>query len=122
MGARSHLRRSAKSARRDHHQSLCADPDSWRCRRNYHRDYCGQVGRVMVVTKVSDVGDLLTQARQNPYKSFPAILKPATSEDWKEREVAARKVCAEWAKGKNADTTWIIKDGLRKLRVKHPNE
>jgi hypothetical protein len=43
----------------------------------------------MVVAKVSDVSDLLTQARQNPHKSFPAILKFATSEDWKEREVAA---------------------------------
>ncbi len=29
----------------------------------------------MVVTKVSDVSDLLIQARQNPHKSFPAILK-----------------------------------------------
>jgi len=42
----------------------------------------------MVVTKVSDVGDLLLQARESPHKSFPAILKLATSEDWKEREVA----------------------------------
>jgi 3-methyladenine DNA glycosylase AlkC len=32
------------------------------------------------------------------------------------------KVCAEWAKGKNADTAWIIKDALRKLRVKHAKE
>jgi len=43
----------------------------------------------MVVTKVSDVSDLLAQARQNPHKSFPAILRLAASEDWKEREVAA---------------------------------
>lgn len=153
-------------------------------------------------TKVSDVSDLRTQARQDPQKSFPAIMKLADSEDWKEREVAATllveaskkkpdeivaemirwadhsnpnvrrtaseglrdvarkqpelvlpviaklksdpnlyvknsvanvlrnaanyhrqfvlKVCADWAKGKNADTAWIIKDALRKLRVKHP--
>jgi len=43
----------------------------------------------MVVTKVSDVSDLLVQARQDPHQSFPAILKLAGSEDWKEREVAA---------------------------------
>ena len=43
----------------------------------------------MAITKVSDVSDLLTQARQSPSKSFPAILKLASSEDWKEREVAA---------------------------------
>jgi len=62
-------------------QAFCADPRSWRCRRNYHRDYCRQVGRLVAITKVSDVSDLLTQARQNPHKSFPAILKLATSED-----------------------------------------
>ena len=32
------------------------------------------------------------------------------------------EVCADWAKGKNADTAWIIKDALRKLRVKYPQE
>ena len=43
----------------------------------------------MAITKVSDVKDLLTQARQDPRKSFAAILKLASSKDWKEREVAA---------------------------------
>lgn len=43
----------------------------------------------MAITKVSDVPDLLNQARQNPHKAFTAILKLANSEDWKEREVAA---------------------------------
>ena len=43
----------------------------------------------MAITKVSDVPELLAQARQNPQKSFPAILKLAASEDPYEREVAA---------------------------------
>jgi 3-methyladenine DNA glycosylase AlkC len=32
------------------------------------------------------------------------------------------KVCADWAKGKNIDTAWIIKDALTKLRGTHPEE
>jgi 3-methyladenine DNA glycosylase AlkC len=158
----------------------------------------------VAITKVSDVPDLLAQARQNPRKSFPAILKLASSEDWKEREVAATllvevskrkpdeivgemsrwadhsnsnvrrtaseglrdvarkqpelvlpviaklktdpnlyvkksvanvlrnagnyhpqfvlRVCADWGKGKNPDTAWIIKDALKKLRVSHQKE
>jgi 3-methyladenine DNA glycosylase AlkC len=157
-----------------------------------------------VITKISDVRDLVKQAVNNPRQSFPAIMKLATSEDWKEREVAAtilvegskkkpgdivaemilwadhanpnvrrtaseglrdvaRKrpelvlpviaklkadpdlyvkksvanvlrnagnyhpdfvlsICAEWAKGRNAHTAWIIKDGLRKLRAKYPKK
>jgi 3-methyladenine DNA glycosylase AlkC len=31
-------------------------------------------------------------------------------------------ICAEWAKGKNAHTAWIIKDGLRKLKAKYPEK
>jgi 3-methyladenine DNA glycosylase AlkC len=157
-----------------------------------------------VVTKVSDVRDLVKQAINDPRKSFPSILKLATSEDWKKREVAAsvlveaskkkpgdivaemilwaehanpnvrrtaseglrdvaRKnpglvlpviaklkadpnlyvkksvanvlrnagnyhpefvlsVCTEWARGRDANTTWIIKDGLRKLKAKYADK
>jgi 3-methyladenine DNA glycosylase AlkC len=157
-----------------------------------------------LVNKVSDVPELVRQAISDPRRSFSSILKLATSEDWKEREVAAsvlveaskkkpgdivaemilwadhanpnvrrtaseglrdvaRKnpalvlpviaklkadpdlyvkksvanvlrnagnyhpefvlsTCAEWAKGRNANTAWIIKDGLRKLKVKYPKE
>jgi 3-methyladenine DNA glycosylase AlkC len=32
------------------------------------------------------------------------------------------KVCADWAKGKNSDTEWIIKDALRKLKADRPKE
>jgi hypothetical protein len=48
-----------------------------------------QVGRRVAITTVSDVSELLTQARQDPQKSFPAILILANSEDWREREVGA---------------------------------
>src|SRR4051812_4205307 len=91
MGARPYLRRPVKPARGHYHQSLCANSYPWRCWRNHHRPHCGQVGRLVVITntKVSDVSDLRTQARQDPQKSFLEILKLADSEDWKEREVAA---------------------------------
>ena len=157
-----------------------------------------------MVTKVSDVRDLVKQAINDPRKSFPSILKLATSEDWKKREVAAsvlveaskkkpgdivaemilwaehanpnvrrtaseglrdvaRKnpglvlpviaklkadpnlyvkksvanvlrnagnyhpefvlsVCTEWARGRDVNTTWIIKDGLRKLKAKYADK
>ena len=157
-----------------------------------------------MVTKVSDVRDLVKQAIRDPRKSFPSILKLATSEDWKEREVAASvlveaskkkpgdivaemilwaqhanpnvrrtaseglrdiarknpalvlpviaklkadpdlyvkksvanvlrnagnyhpefvlRVCTEWAKGRNANTAWIIKDGLRKLKAQYADK
>ena len=45
MGARSYLRRPAKPARRHYHPSLCANLYLGRCRRNYYRSHCGQVGR-----------------------------------------------------------------------------
>lgn len=157
-----------------------------------------------MVSKLSDVSDIVKRTISDPQKSFPAILKLASSEDWKEREVAASilvegskkkpgdivaemilwaahpnpkvrrtaseglrdvarkhpelvlpvisnlkadpslyvkksvanvlrnagnyhpefvfRVCAEWAKGRNADTAWIIKDALRKLKAKYPDK
>ncbi len=57
-----------------------------------------------MVSKLSDVSDVVKQTTNDPRKSFPKILKLASSEDWKERE---------WANGGNAHTAWIIKDGLR---------
>ena len=32
------------------------------------------------------------------------------------------KICEEWAPQGNSHTAWIIKDGLRKLKAKHPRE
>src|SRR5580765_2043123 len=89
----------------------------------------------MVVTKVSDVSDLLTQTRQNPQKSFPAILKLAASEDWKEREVAATllveaskkkadAIVAElirWADHANPNVRRTASEGLRDVARKQPD-
>jgi 3-methyladenine DNA glycosylase AlkC len=157
--------------------------------------------RLDMVTKLCDVKDIVKLVVENPKQSFPAIMKLASSEDWKEREVAATilvegskkrlgeitaemmlwaehpdanirrtaseglrdiarkkpevilpvisklkddpniyvkrsvanvlrnagnyhpefvlRVCEEWAKGRNAHTAWIIKDGLRKLKAKY---
>ena len=157
-----------------------------------------------MITKASDVADLVTRAIADPSRAFPRILQLAISDDWKEREVAATilveagkkkprdvvsemmlwadhldpkvrrtaseglrgiarkqpelvltviaklkadsnlyvkksvanvlrnagnyhpelvlKTCAEWAREGSPHTAWIIKDGLRKLRVKFPGE
>ncbi len=101
-----------------------------------------------MVNKLSDVSDIVKQTINDPGQSFPAIMKLATSEDWKEREVAATilvegskkkpgDIVAEmilWAdhanpnvrrtasEGRNANTAWIIKDGLRKLKAKYPEK
>ena len=157
-----------------------------------------------MVTKLSDVKDIVRQAIDDPRRSFPEILKLARSSDWKEREVAATilvevskkkpndiiaemthwadnddpnvrrtaseglrfvarrdleivlpvitklkadpniyvkksvanvlrnagnyhpelvmKVCAAWATERNSHTVWIIKDGLRKLRLTYPQK
>ena len=157
-----------------------------------------------MVSKLSDVSGIVKQALSDPRRSLPAILKLASSEDWKEREVAAsilvqvskkrpddivaemirwanhpnpnvrrtaseglryvaRKqpqlvlpviaklradpstyvkksvanvlrnagnyhpefvlsICTEWAKARDVNTAWIIKDGLRKLRATYPEE
>ena len=32
------------------------------------------------------------------------------------------RVCADWAKQENPETDWIIKDGLRKLKVSYPDQ
>src|SRR5688500_20152193 len=88
----------------------------------------------MAITKVSDVSDLLTQAREDPQGSFPAILKLANSEDWKEREVAATllveaskkksdEIIAEmirWADHSNPNVRRTASEGLRNVARKQP--
>ena len=71
----------------------------------------------MAITKVSDVSDLLIQARQDPHKSFAAILKLANSEDWKEREVAATLLVE--ASKKNPDQ--IVLEMIRWADHTNPN-
>ncbi|MDQ1589590.1 MAG: hypothetical protein QOG71_217 [Pyrinomonadaceae bacterium] len=41
------------------------------------------------VTKVYDVADIVRQGVVDPRRTFPAIMRLASSADWKEREVAA---------------------------------
>jgi hypothetical protein len=109
-------------------------PSQHKPRWDYHRYHCGQVGRVVVITKVFGVSDLLTQARHHPQKCFPAILKLASSEDWKEREVAAtllveaskktpNDVVAEmtrWADHSNPNVRRTASEGLRDVARKQP--
>ena len=42
-----------------------------------------------MITKLSDVPGIVRQTVADPESSFPAIMKLASSDDWKEREVAA---------------------------------
>jgi hypothetical protein len=71
----------------------------------------------VAITKVSDVPELLAQARQNPQKSFPAILKLATSENPYEREVAAT-LLVEASKKKPAE---IVAEMIRWAENSDPN-
>ena len=50
--------------------------------------------------------------------SFPDVLRNAGNY----HPEFVLKVCADWAKGKNSDTKWIIKDALRKLKTSRPKE
>jgi 3-methyladenine DNA glycosylase AlkC len=134
VGTRSYLRYPVELARRHHYQSLFADRYLGRGRWHYHRYHCGQVGRVVAITKLSDVSDLLGQTRHHPQKCFPAILKLASSKDWKEREVAATllveaskktpdDVVAEmtrWADHSNPNVRRTASEGLRDVARKQP--
>ena len=55
-----------------------------------------------MITKVSDVTDLVNQAIADPSRAFPRILQLAASGDWKEREVAAT-ILVEAGKKKPGD-------------------
>lgn len=74
--------------------------------------------------------------RKEPDIVFPVLAKlKADSDLYVKKSVAnvlrnagnyhADKVfdlCRKWATNANANTSWIIKDGLRKLKIKYPNE
>jgi 3-methyladenine DNA glycosylase AlkC len=88
----------------------------------------------VAITKVVDISDLLTQAHRDPQRSFPAILKLAASEDWKEREVAATllveaskthadEIIAEmirWTDHSNPNVRRTSSEGLRDVARKDP--
>src|SRR3989442_15905016 len=87
-----------------------------------------------MVTKLSDVRDVVKQTINDPQRSFPAIRKLASSEDWKEREVAASilveagkkkpdHIVAEiilWADHPNPNVRRTAKEGLRDVARKKP--
>ena len=87
-----------------------------------------------MITKLSDVRDLVSQARKDPGKSFPRIMKLAASEDWKEREVAASILVEvsknkpddivgemfRWADHSNPNVRRTASEGLRGVARKNP--
>jgi len=42
-----------------------------------------------MITRLSDVTGIVRRTIDDPRRSLPAVLKLASSKDWKEREVAA---------------------------------
>ena len=87
-----------------------------------------------MVTKLSDVTDIARQAIDEPRRSFPAIMKLASSPDWKEREVAAtilveaskkkpNEIIAEmtlWADHPDPNVRRTASEGLRDIARKKP--
>src|SRR5437764_10599867 len=87
-----------------------------------------------MVTKLSDVTDIVRRTIDGPRESFPAILKLASSKDWKEREVAATilveaskkkpsEIIAEmilWADHPNPNVRRAASEGLRNIARKTP--
>lgn len=87
-----------------------------------------------MVSKLSDVSGVVKQAIQDLHRSLPTIMKLATSQDWKEREVAAT-VLVETSKKKPAEVVaemirWVdhpdpnvrrtASEGLRDVARKNP--
>jgi 3-methyladenine DNA glycosylase AlkC len=87
-----------------------------------------------MVTKLSDVTDIARQAIDDPRRSFPAIMKLASSPDWKEREVAAtilveaskkkpNEIIAEmtlWADHPDPNVRRTASESLRDIARKKP--
>jgi len=87
-----------------------------------------------MVTKLSDVTEIVRRTIDHPRQSFPAILKLASSKDWKEREVAATilveaskkkpsEIIAEmilWADHPNPNVRRAASEGLRNIARKTP--
>ena len=87
-----------------------------------------------VVTKVSEVKDIVQRGIKDPREVFPGIRKLAESEDWKVREVAATalveiskkrrgEVIGEmlsWVEDKDANARGAAVEGLRDIARKDP--
>ena len=87
-----------------------------------------------MITKLSDVKDIVWQAVSNPKEFFPKIMELAGSEDCKEREVAANilvetgkkkpeQIIQEmslWAEKINPNVRRTASEGLRDIARKKP--
>lgn len=92
--------------------------------------------KAKIVTKVSDVKELVQTVLEDPKEAFPYVIKLAESEDWKVREVAAtalveiskkrrREVVEEalgWVEDDNENVRRAAVEGLRDIARKEPND
>lgn len=89
-----------------------------------------------MVTKVSEVKDIVQLGIENPGKAFPVIKRLAESNDWKVREVAATalveiskkrtdevaKEMTKWADDKDPNVRRTSSEGLRDVARKYPEK
>ncbi|MBU3978083.1 HEAT repeat domain-containing protein [Patescibacteria group bacterium] len=89
-----------------------------------------------MVTKVSDVKNIVKNGIQNPKSVFSQIRQMAESEDWKIREVAATALVeiskkktdevveemSNWAKDSNPNVRRTASEGLRDVARKNPDK
>lgn len=88
-----------------------------------------------MLTKISDVPDLVTNGRVNPVTAFPKIRSLAASASWQEREVAATALVEiskkqgdavlaelrEWAKDQDTNVRRAASEGLRHVARNTPD-
>ena len=88
-----------------------------------------------MITKISDVPDLVSNGRSNPKAAFPKIRSLAASESWQEREVAATALVEiskkqreavldelfRWAKDPDSNVRRAASEGLRHVARHHPD-
>ena len=87
-----------------------------------------------MVSKLSDVPDIVRQTVDDPRRAFPLVLELASSTDWKEREVAATilvegskkklvEIVAEmiiWARDPDPNVRRTASEGLRDVARRQP--
>ena len=78
---------------------------------------CRSLCEQLIVTKVSDVKEIVKKGIANPRQAFPEIKALARSDDWAEREVSATAL-VEISK-KQPDE--LIAEMLRWSKVQDPN-
>lgn len=92
--------------------------------------------RLRPVTKLADIGPLLTAAKNSPASVFPELRALAGSENWQTREVAATaivelskrepdavvKEAAQWARDRDPNVRRAASEGLRNLVQREPEK